>query len=212
VPANTEWNIPSGASVYHYHAQLTPPYLLGCFGPVAAGDAGVAECKALYSNTASATATPATGGATATSAPAGAAAPAECASFKPCTDGSNPSGGPPPVCADGTRAAPPPDGCPRPGAGRRLLQGGNQGDGCGAAASIQMGASYSVTYDLWCPCYPQTGGDLNATTSSTTTTPTPTPTPSSTTAAVPAAATSAAAASLRAVAAVAVAAVLFIIA
>jgi hypothetical protein len=44
VPARTEWNIPEGTEVYHYHARTKPPYLLGCFGPVDDLDA----CKALY--------------------------------------------------------------------------------------------------------------------------------------------------------------------
>ena len=44
VPAHVDWGIPANTSVYHYHAQTKPPYLLGCYGPVNT----VAECKALY--------------------------------------------------------------------------------------------------------------------------------------------------------------------
>ncbi|XRB18492.1 hypothetical protein RI054_18g83380 [Pseudoscourfieldia marina] len=43
VPANSTFGIPS-ETVYHYHIQLEPPYLSGCFGPVNS----VQECKALY--------------------------------------------------------------------------------------------------------------------------------------------------------------------
>ncbi len=47
-------NVPSyagvysaAANVYHYHTRTTPPYTLGCFGPVASK----AACMALYPNT-----------------------------------------------------------------------------------------------------------------------------------------------------------------
>ena len=38
---------PAASNVYHYHTRTTPPYTLGCFGPVA----NKAACMALYPNT-----------------------------------------------------------------------------------------------------------------------------------------------------------------
>lgn len=46
VPAYADFGIDPDTSVYHYHVQLKPPYLLGCFGPVES----VAECKTLYAS------------------------------------------------------------------------------------------------------------------------------------------------------------------
>ncbi len=46
VPAYAEWGVPEGTSMYHYHAQTKPPFLLGCYGPVAS----VSACEALYSS------------------------------------------------------------------------------------------------------------------------------------------------------------------
>jgi hypothetical protein len=47
VPAfqNGEMSFPSASNVYHYHTSDTPPYTIGCFGPVNS----IAECKKLYS-------------------------------------------------------------------------------------------------------------------------------------------------------------------
>jgi hypothetical protein len=75
VPAYADWGIDADTRVYHYHAQLKPPYLLGCYGPVAS----VAACKDLY--------------------------------------------------AAGTRKCD------------------------AAAADVRIGESYSLEYDLFCPCY-----------------------------------------------------------
>jgi len=75
VPAYADWGIDADTRVYHYHAQLKPPYLLGCYGPVAS----VAACKDLY--------------------------------------------------AEGTRKCD------------------------AAAADVRIGESYSLEYDLFCPCY-----------------------------------------------------------
>jgi hypothetical protein len=75
VPAYADWGIEADTQVYHYHVQLEPPYLLGCYGPVAS----VAACKDLY--------------------------------------------------ATGTRKCD------------------------AAAATVQIGESYSLEYDLFCPCY-----------------------------------------------------------
>ena len=35
---------PAASSVYHYHGQSSPPYTVGCFGPIAS----LTACKALY--------------------------------------------------------------------------------------------------------------------------------------------------------------------
>jgi len=43
VPANTEFGISAG-EVYHYHTTSTPPYTIGCFGPVSS----LQECKQMY--------------------------------------------------------------------------------------------------------------------------------------------------------------------
>ena len=75
VPAYADWGIDAETRVYHYHAQLKPPYLLGCYGPVASA----AACEDLYST--------------------------------------------------GTRKCD------------------------GAAADVRIGESYSLEYDLYCPCY-----------------------------------------------------------
>ena len=75
MPAYADWGIDADTRVYHYHAQLKPPYLLGCYGPVAS----VAACKDLY--------------------------------------------------AAGTRKCD------------------------AAAADVRIGESYSLEYDLFCPCY-----------------------------------------------------------
>lgn len=43
VPANVGQGV-TATSVYHYHTQDSPPYTVGCFGPVADVD----TCKGLY--------------------------------------------------------------------------------------------------------------------------------------------------------------------
>jgi len=44
VPADTTYGITTGADVYHYHSTNTPPFLLGCYGPIDSMEA----CKTLY--------------------------------------------------------------------------------------------------------------------------------------------------------------------
>lgn len=44
VPANAEYGIVAGDSVYHYHTTDTPPYVVGCYGPVTS----LKECSKLY--------------------------------------------------------------------------------------------------------------------------------------------------------------------
>jgi len=50
VPANADHNV-TATSVYHYHTSTTPPYTLGCFGPVETQEA----CEALYTSCATPT-------------------------------------------------------------------------------------------------------------------------------------------------------------
>ena len=44
VPADGVYGVPPGTTAYHYHVTPTPPFTVGCFGPVAS----LAACKALY--------------------------------------------------------------------------------------------------------------------------------------------------------------------
>jgi hypothetical protein len=80
VPPSTTIGPVTASTVYHYHAQTTAPFLLGCYGPAA-----VAECIAMYTS-------------------------------------------------------------------RDMGSNG----GCDGTATVQLGATASITYDLWCPCFPQT--------------------------------------------------------
>jgi len=44
VPANAEYGIVTGGEVYHYHTTDTPPYIVGCYGPVKS----LKQCSKLY--------------------------------------------------------------------------------------------------------------------------------------------------------------------
>lgn len=51
VPSDSEFGVPAGTSMYHYHVTSSAPYTLGCYGLAGLASAPVSQdqCKSLYS-------------------------------------------------------------------------------------------------------------------------------------------------------------------